>query len=254
MNKSFITNLMSVGVIAIGYFSPVYSVQLKGIGFFAFSGAVTNWMAIHMLFEKVPLLYGSGVIPTRFEDFKIGIHGLVMNQFFTKENIDRFMSGSRDFEIDAGQITSHVNYDQMFEKLVQVVMASPLGGMLGMFGGPGALEPMKEPFAEKMKESIEELVTDKEFKTKMISAVGANSTKQGLEKQIEVIVQQRLDELTPELVKEIIQEMIRKHLGWLVVWGGVFGGLIGLITSLIYYFGIDCLISSMISLRCAGRL
>ena len=25
----------------------------------------------HMLFEKVPGLYGSGVIPARFEDFKI---------------------------------------------------------------------------------------------------------------------------------------------------------------------------------------
>jgi hypothetical protein len=43
-----------------------------------------------MLFEKVPGLYGSGVIPARFEDFKDGIRELIMQQFFTEENIDRF--------------------------------------------------------------------------------------------------------------------------------------------------------------------
>ncbi|MCU7375947.1 hypothetical protein PEC18_35415 [Paucibacter sp. O1-1] len=35
------------------------------IGLFALSGAITNWLAIHMLFEKVPGLYGSGVVPSR---------------------------------------------------------------------------------------------------------------------------------------------------------------------------------------------
>ena len=39
---------------------------------FALSGGITNWIAIHMLFEKIPF-YGSGVIPKRFEEFKTGI-------------------------------------------------------------------------------------------------------------------------------------------------------------------------------------
>ena len=52
-------------------------------GLFALSGGLTNWLAIHMLFEKVPLLYGSGVIPNRFEDFKNGIKNLIMNEFFS---------------------------------------------------------------------------------------------------------------------------------------------------------------------------
>ena len=42
-------------------------------GLFALSGGLTNWLAIHMLFERIPFLYGSGVIPERFEDFKQGI-------------------------------------------------------------------------------------------------------------------------------------------------------------------------------------
>ena len=43
-----------------------------------------------MLFERVPLLYGSGVIPTRFEEFKSGIKQLIVQEFFSREHIERF--------------------------------------------------------------------------------------------------------------------------------------------------------------------
>ena len=36
-----------------------------------------------MLFDRVPLLYGSGVIPRRFNEFKQGIKDLILNEFFT---------------------------------------------------------------------------------------------------------------------------------------------------------------------------
>ena len=48
-------------------------------------------------------------------------------------------------------------------------------------------------------------------------------------KNIEEVVDNRLNELTPQKVKEIIEEMIKEHLGWLVVWGGIFGFIIGVI-------------------------
>lgn len=72
------TNLIAVLIIAAGYLGPVQSELMKSIGFFALSGAVTNWLAIHMLFEKVPFLYGSGVIPNRFDEFKLAIKDLMM--------------------------------------------------------------------------------------------------------------------------------------------------------------------------------
>ena len=85
MNKSLGTNLISVALIGLAYVTPVYQDQLLAVGLFATSGAFTNWLAIHMLFERVPGLYGSGVIPARFEEFKSGIHTLIMEQFFTIE-------------------------------------------------------------------------------------------------------------------------------------------------------------------------
>ena len=88
MNKSLVTNLISIALIIMGYLSPVFSEEIKSMGMYSFSGAITNWLAIHMLFEKNPGLYGSGIITERFEDFKVVIRSLIMNQFFTKENND----------------------------------------------------------------------------------------------------------------------------------------------------------------------
>ncbi len=90
MNKSLITNFIALALLAAGY--QLDNTLVLYAGLFAFSGAVTNWLAIHMLFEKVPGLYGSGVIPARFEDFKLAIKNLMMEQFFTNENIDRFLN------------------------------------------------------------------------------------------------------------------------------------------------------------------
>jgi len=95
LNQSFLTNFISVLIIIAGYVSPYYPETLKAIGFFAFSGAITNWLAIYMLFEKVPFLYGSGIIPARFEEFKASIKSLMMQQFFTVQNIDHLV-GSND--------------------------------------------------------------------------------------------------------------------------------------------------------------
>ena len=72
MNKSSLTNIMSLLIILAGHFSPVYKEQILSIGYFALSGAITNWLAIHMLFEKDPGLYGSGVIPSLFKELKKG--------------------------------------------------------------------------------------------------------------------------------------------------------------------------------------
>ena len=69
MNKSIITNISALSLTIYGMFSPVYSTEIFMAGLFALSGGLTNWLAIHMLFEKIPFLYGSGVIPERFEEF-----------------------------------------------------------------------------------------------------------------------------------------------------------------------------------------
>jgi uncharacterized membrane protein YheB (UPF0754 family) len=236
MNKSLITNLVAILLVIAGLLSPVYSNVLLSIGLFALSGAITNWLAIHMLFEKVPFLYGSGVIPNQFEDFKSGIKNIIMLQFFTADNIKRFIQSEEESAkktLDFTPVLDAVDYDNIFQKLIDAINASSLGAMLKMVGGSEALEPLRQPVSEKMRIALEEIAQSERFQTAIHQSLSTDKLGADISEHIETIVDARLDELTPEMVKNIIQHMIKKHLGWLVVWGGVLGGLIGLIASYI---------------------
>ena len=230
MNKSFITNFIALVIIAVGYSCPVYPELMKSIGFFALSGAITNWLAIHMLFEKVPFLYGSGVIPNRFEEFKLSIKDLMMNQFFTLENVEQFIhteeqQGGKILNLEP--LMDAVDYDKVFEGLVSSIMESSFGAMLQMMGGEEALIPLKEPFTAKMKLTLTEMVESDRFKSALEHSLDAHKIGGDILDKVETVIDKRLNELTPQIVKEMVQDIIRQHLGWLVVWGGVFGGIIG---------------------------
>ena len=230
MNKSIITNGLALAIVLLGFMLD--NVIIKTVGLFAISGALTNWIAVHMLFEKVPGLYGSGVIPERFEDFKSGIRTLVMAQFFSKENIQRFLTDNKQpIHVDFAPIIKKVDLAPTFDSLVEVIKDSSFGQMLGMFGGVEALEPMRQPFVIKMGAALEDITQDPKFTLLLQQELTQPDIQQDLHEKINTIVEQRLDELTPKMVKDIIQSMIREHLGWLVVWGGVFGGLIGLLAA-----------------------
>lgn len=236
MNKSLVTNLLAATVVAAGFISPVHNELLLPIGLFALSGAVTNWLAVHMLFEKVPFLYGSGVIPARFEEFKGGIRRLIMRQFFTHENIERFIEEEEEASkgvLNLEPILNAVDYDRIFQALIDAVMGSSFGSMLEMVGGADALEPLRDPFEEKMRKMLTEMTESEQFNVALHAALNRQRIGADIVEKIETVVEKRLEELTPQLIKEIVQAMIREHLGWLVVWGGVFGGLIGLLASFI---------------------
>ena len=225
MNKSVITNLVALTIVIIGSVIPIYSNVIVMTGLFALSGAMTNWLAIHMLFEKVPLLYGSGVIPNRFEEFKSGIRQLVIKEFFTHARIGQFFKQNNQTLVTT--IQDRIDFDQVFEDLTDVIQTSSVGSILGMLGGKTVLQSLKEPTIKKLQEIISDLVTNQSIKHH------DNNFTAFLIQQIEKIIERRMKELTPEQVKHIMQDMIQKHLGWLVVWGGALGGIIGFSVSLI---------------------
>ena len=223
MNKSLITNLVAISIIMIGFvFKDQHSFILM-TGILAFSGSITNWIAIHMLFEKIPFLYGSGVILDRFEDIKIGIRNLIIEELFSTEQINKFLLESKDNLSE--NLIHKIDFDRIFQGLVEAIEGSQLGGMLAMVGGRKALEPLKEPIIKKLKIIIEDIVIENSNKDKIQSSTS------NLISKIENVLDARLAELTPKDIKQIIQKMIRDHLGWLIVWGGFFGGLLGLILS-----------------------
>ena len=228
MNKSILTNIVALIITLIGIINPFENSLLIMIGLFSLSGGITNWIAIHMLFEQVPFVYGSGIIPKNFLIFKQAIKDLVIKEFFSRNNVEVFTSKISEEAIIS--ISKNINYNNIFEGLTESIEGSQLGGMLSMVGGKKALEPLREPIKMKLTvlfKSIMENEKHSSFGDKIVDNVYV---------RIEKLIDDRLNELSPQDVKKIIQNLIDKHLGWLVIWGGVFGGFIGIISFFVSLF------------------
>ena len=228
MNKSLLTNIIALLITLIGIINPFENSLLLMIGLFSLSGGITNWIAIHMLFEKVPFVYGSGIIPKNFLIFKQAIKDLVIKEFFSRNNVEVFTSKISEEAIIS--ISQNINYNNIFEGLTESIESSQLGGMLSMVGGKKALEPLRKPIIIKLQTLFKSIIENEKH-----SNFG-DGIVDNVYVRIEKLIDDRLNELSPQDVKKIIQNLIDKHLGWLVIWGGVFGGFIGIISFVVSLF------------------
>ena len=223
MSKPIISNLTALAILLFGFVETPVASYCFAVGIFALSGGITNWLAIHMLFEKIPFIIGSVVVEIRFEEFKKGIRHLILEEFFNKENIENIYKDLRSEAVD--KIKPSFDKDKIFNSFIEILQKSSLSKTLDMFGGAKILEPLKDPLVEKFQQIFIELVDKR-------NEDSSEDTKT-LEIKIITAIDIKLNDLTPRRVKEIVQEMISKHLGWLVVWGAIFGGAIGLIFEII---------------------
>jgi len=238
INKSLVSNVIAVLVVVFGVVLPQpYGRIVLDTGLFALSGGITNWLAVHMLFERVPGLYGSGVVQIRFEEFKLGIRALIIEQFFKNIDLDAFLNdgkaNSELFRSQLSEVISELDLDSAFDSLVEVIMTSSFGNMIGMIGGKDALNPLRIPFSSRMRDYFQSYFTESDLIEKINSQISSGLNDDTIRDKLASIIDQRLDQLTPQMVKEIVQTMIHKHLGWLVVWGCAFGGVIGFTISVI---------------------
>ena len=225
MNKTLTTNSVAAVILVSSFIESPYQNILFNIGAFALSGSLTNNLAVYMLFEKIPLIYGSGVVQNNFNQFKVAIKGLVLEEFFNRDNVLNLVSNMK--MNNSGDMSHIINPNKIFDEFVEAIEASPLSGMLAMVGGATALEPLRTPITEKFSKLVLEI--EQKIKEKPIDMIGSDN----FFSDIESLIDSRLEQLTPKYVKEIISKMIYQHLGWLVVWGGVVGGIVGLVVSLI---------------------
>jgi uncharacterized membrane protein YheB (UPF0754 family) len=232
MNKSFLTNGIAAMAFGISYGMPEFFGRnaLMLASLFALSGALTNWLAIYMLFERIPGLYGSGIVALRFDQFKESIRSLIMQNFFTKENFVKVAQNTLPHTIQPELVLDKIDFDDVFNGLVLVIKNSSFGGMFTLFGGEKALAPLRDPFKKEFEKRTSDILRNIDVATILQKETDFESFRS----RIAVMVDTTVNELTPRRVKQIVEEMMRSHLGWLVVWGGVFGALIGFISAVFF--------------------
>lgn len=255
LNKGSVSNMITFGIMLVGMLmggashadctalsadssTPPHPLApwVLAAGLFGFAGGITNWLAVKMLFDRVCALPGSGVIPMRFKEIREVVKNTIMKTFFDGPYLEQYMDrkmGALVGQVDvAGKLRQALEspeVDAIIDKQLTELADKP-EGMLLMMGGiqPIMLKPMVKPFVVGMAEDVAPMLTDL-IDVKSILSV------EKLRDEIDTLMTDKLQELTPDRVKNLMEEVIRTHLGWLIVWGNVFGSLIGIISKCVGY-------------------
>lgn len=200
-------------------------------GLFGFAGGITNWLAVKMLFDRVPGLAGSGVIPRRFKEIRQVVKDTIMQTFFDQAYLEKYagqklkeISASLNLDDKVKEILESPEVDALIDKNLEELSSRPEGMWMSMMNlTPASLKPMIRPFVLGMGGHIGPTI---------INVIGSSDVMSvdHLRLEIDRLMTQKLQELTPERVKKLMEDVIRQHLGWLIVWGNVFGGGIGILS------------------------
>lgn len=73
-------------------------------GLMGFAGGLTNAIAVKMLFDKIPGIYGSGVFQRRYKDIRLTMKNTMMKSFFVQETMKSYLA-ERVRSLDMSLIT-----------------------------------------------------------------------------------------------------------------------------------------------------
>jgi hypothetical protein len=188
MDKGTFSNLVSAAVTGAGLLLPAGTARdlVLSVGLFALSGGVTNALAVKMLFDRIPGLIGSGVIPARFQEIREKVRSVILEHFFDEAHLGRFLEKHRG-ELDwkkyvrqagdgrdpvRGIIEKHWDALVSPERLqpfvdaeVEKLLDSKIGGLLIMVGVDTvkpAVRQFVSSFAAQMKGQVIELASKAE--------------------------------------------------------------------------------------------
>jgi hypothetical protein len=220
-----------------------FNEYLLAMGLFGFAGGITNWLAIKMLFDIVKIgpymLAGSGVIPRQFKQIRLVVKNTIMKTFFDEEYLGRYLRERSKSLLDSVDLPAKIEamlskpgMDATLTTKLTEMAARPEGMMLntmaGMFGGVPGMVPVIKPMLLSFGKEMSIIMTENFDPLEYVS-VGR------VRDEINSLMEEKLQVLTPSMVKALMEEVIRSHLGWLIVWGNVFGAFIGVTCKIFGY-------------------
>ncbi len=263
MDKGTASNITSACVLTLGLLLDSGAAQawILSAGLFGFSGGITNWLAVKMLFDRIPGLIGSGVIPARFREIRRKIKDIILEHFFDEEYLRRFFAENQQ-DIDwsryirssgessdgssrsGGKSPVASFVEQQWEKLTGAEVIQPMideqidklsessvGGLL-MIVGLDNVRPAVNRFVSAFVASMQERVlaaAEEVSAADLQIELDAERVVEDIRAQVEPLLEKKLEELHSGDVKRMMEDVIRSHLGWLIVWGNVFGGALGIL-------------------------
>ena len=184
----------------------------------AFTGWVTTWIAIKMLFHprKPVNIFGfklQGIFPKNQHEIAIKLGQVVSKELLSFEEIEQKITSSENLEKLKPEIEAHI--DNFLRNKLKDVFP-----MLSMFIGEKTIVQLKEAFLMELQSLFPVLM-----KTYM------NKLQHDLD--LEKIVVEKVANFSTEKLEDILDQITKKEFKFLEIVGGVFGLLIGLTQVLI---------------------
>ncbi|MBI3718431.1 MAG: DUF445 family protein [Sphingobacteriales bacterium] len=180
----------------------------------AFTGWVTTWIAIKMLFHpRKPIkIFGftiQGIFPKNQQEIAIKLGQVVSRELLSFEEIEEKIISAENLEKLKPEIEKHID-DFLRNKLKEVFP------MLSMFIGEKTIAQLKEAFLKELQSLFPVLM--KSYMNKLQHDLN-----------LERIVIEKVANFSTEKLEDILDQITRKEFKFLEIIGGLFGLLIGII-------------------------
>ncbi|MBI2730856.1 MAG: DUF445 family protein [Sphingobacteriales bacterium] len=180
----------------------------------AFTGWVTTWIAIKMLFHprKPVNIFGftiQGIFPKNQQEIAVKLGQVVSRELLSFEEIEQKITSSDNLEKLKPEIEAHID-NFLRHKLKDVFP------MLSMFIGEKTINQLKEAFLMELQNLFPVLM--KSYMNKLQHDL-----------DLEKIVVEKVANFSTEKLEDILDQITKKEFKFLEIIGGLFGLLIGLI-------------------------
>jgi len=203
---------------------------MLSVGLFAFAGGITNFIAIQMLFYKIPGIYGSGVIEKRYKSIRRSMKDMILSTFFQPDFLNKYIPQKLREAAAGADVESKINAfltseagQAMLDEKIDQLGESPEGQLVDSMNiNISSFKPFVKPV---MISFLSDLGPTIMYNLIDPRKGGLNLVK--LRDELDRYMCERMEEVTPQMMVDILYCVVLHYLGWLVVWGCIFGGIMG---------------------------
>lgn len=229
--------LLVIGVVLVQFLKSKNDVNrkiliacelIRAAGLFGFTGGVTNWLGIKLIFKRIPGVFFSGAVVRNISVTKKLLADFIVESFFSPLQVKQYIEQKANcyltfesFDEHLENLVNSARVKAMINEQLDFLMGTPEGLKLQFLGITKAkLEPLVKPQLLRMRVSIVPLLLSCVESLELLNA-------DHLREQIVDLISTRTHELSAQQVEQLVIDAVYRHLSWIVFWGCVLGAVIG---------------------------